>query len=185
MNVFDFDNTIYDGDSTRDFYFFCLRNHPSIIRYLPHQIFAVFRYLLLKADITITKERCYSFLSALNDASELIEKFWDTHLHKIRSWYVEKQHTDDLIISASPEFLLRPVCDKLGISQLLASRVNIFTGKYSGVNCSSEEKVRRFREAYPTAQINECYFDSDSDIPLARLSQCAYRVSGNQIKRWG
>ena len=38
MNVYDFDKTIYRGDSTKDFYFFLLRRHPVLIRYLPKQI---------------------------------------------------------------------------------------------------------------------------------------------------
>ena len=32
MNVYDFDKTIYKGDSTLDFYFFCLRKKPIIIK---------------------------------------------------------------------------------------------------------------------------------------------------------
>ncbi len=31
MNVYDFDGTIYSGDSTIDFYLFCLRKQPEIL----------------------------------------------------------------------------------------------------------------------------------------------------------
>ena len=31
MNVYDFDNTILRGDSTKRFYAFCLRRHPRMI----------------------------------------------------------------------------------------------------------------------------------------------------------
>ena len=30
MNVYDFDKTIYDGDSTADFYLFSLKRHKGI-----------------------------------------------------------------------------------------------------------------------------------------------------------
>ena len=30
MNVYDFDKTIYYGDSTADFYLFCLKRHKKI-----------------------------------------------------------------------------------------------------------------------------------------------------------
>ena len=39
MNVYDFDGTIYDGDSTLDFWYFCLKKHPQILLYLPYHCF--------------------------------------------------------------------------------------------------------------------------------------------------
>ena len=32
MNVYDFDKTIYDGDSSVDFYKFSLKRHPKLAR---------------------------------------------------------------------------------------------------------------------------------------------------------
>lgn len=184
MNVFDFDNTIYAGDSTRDFYLFCLRKNPALIRYLPKQLYALIKYTAGKTDRTYTKEQCYSFLASLRNQDTLIEEFWEQHIQKIRPWYREKQQNTDCIISASPEFLLNPVCRQLGIQHLIASRVDLSTGKYTGQNCSGQEKVTRFQMQYPAGHIEECYFDSDSDIPLARLASVAYRVTGNTIQRW-
>ena len=40
IDVYDFDGTIYDGDSTVDFVFFCLRRHPNVIAGLPHLVAA-------------------------------------------------------------------------------------------------------------------------------------------------
>ena len=31
MNVYDFDDTIYAGDSTVDFFFYCLKKKPAIV----------------------------------------------------------------------------------------------------------------------------------------------------------
>lgn len=53
MNVYDFDNTIYDGDSSIDFYIFCLKRHPSILALFPHQVWGAVLYRLGK----ITKVR--------------------------------------------------------------------------------------------------------------------------------
>ena len=39
INVYDFDKTIYNGDSTIDFYLFCLKKKFSIILLLPLQIY--------------------------------------------------------------------------------------------------------------------------------------------------
>ena len=54
----------------------------------------------------------------------------------------------DLIISASPEFLLKPICGILGIKHLIASKVSPVDGKYTGKNCHGKEKVRRFKQLY-------------------------------------
>lgn len=35
IDVYDFDGTIYDGDSTVDFTRFCLRRHPGVLAGLP------------------------------------------------------------------------------------------------------------------------------------------------------
>ena len=44
MNVYDFDGTVYAGDSTVDFYFFCLRKQPGILRVGGKQIKGFFLY---------------------------------------------------------------------------------------------------------------------------------------------
>ncbi|MGN0993694.1 MAG: hypothetical protein ACI4PD_01130, partial [Butyricicoccus sp.] len=44
MNVYDFDNTIYRGESTVDFFRFCLRKKPSMVRYLPSVFWQLLRY---------------------------------------------------------------------------------------------------------------------------------------------
>ena len=38
IDVYDFDGTIYDGDSTVDFTRFCLRRHPAVLAGLPRFI---------------------------------------------------------------------------------------------------------------------------------------------------
>ena len=35
MNVYDFDGTIYDGDSTFDFYKYCMKKHPAYTDHPP------------------------------------------------------------------------------------------------------------------------------------------------------
>ena len=41
MNVYDFDKTIYDGDSTIDFYLFSIKKDFTLIRYFPKQVFYI------------------------------------------------------------------------------------------------------------------------------------------------
>lgn len=183
MNVYDFDNTIYDGDSTLDFYLFCLKRHKNIIRFFPVLVKAFAKYYVFKRGTkTQFKENMYSFLTAI-DASEDIEDFWNTHFCKVKDWYKERQREDDVIISASPRFLLEPVCQRLGNKNLIASEVAVKTGKYTGINCHGEEKVRRFREQL-SEEIDLFYSDSHSDDPMAKISKRAFMVKGCKATPW-
>ena len=111
------------------------------------------------------------------------EEFWDENAEHIKEWYLLQQREDDVVISASPEFLLRPICRRLGIHYLLASVVDKRTGMYYGLNCYGEEKVRRFRQTFD-GEIDAFYSDSFSDAPLANLAKRAYLVDGDQILPW-
>lgn len=183
MNVYDFDGTIYHGDSTVDFYFYALRHSPSLVRYLPKQLWAFGMYGLKRMEKTRMKEIFYTFLQGI-DAQALVERFWDSHQEKIYSWYPEQQEQTDVVISASPEFLLEPICARLGIRHLMASRVDAKTGSYTGVNCWGPEKVLRFRERFPEGEIENFYSDSHSDQPLADLAERAWLVVKGKIVDW-
>lgn len=183
MNVYDFDGTIYDGDSSIDFYLFSLRKNIKIIKYLPKQIKAIILYKLKKIDKTMMKETFFSFLKDIN-VEEYLSEFWTKHEKNIKKWYLDKKEDDDVIISASPEFLLEPICKKLNIKKLIASKVNKLNGKFEGANCKGEKKVEFFREKIKDKEINNFYSDSKSDQPLADISKKAYFVKGNKIIDW-
>lgn len=183
MNVFDFDKTIYDGDSTRDFIFWCFRHRPKTLLSIPRIVYAATRYYVFHVGTkTEFKEKMYRFLKSIRGAED-VERFWDEKLTGIKPFYREIHKDDDMIISASPEFLLKPLENKLNIT-VIASKVDINTGEYDGLNCYHEEKVRRFREMFPDAEIDEFYSDSYSDEPLALLAKKAYIIDGDTLIDW-
>ena len=183
MNVYDFDKTIYDGDSTVDFYFFCLRRHKKIALTFPSLVAAYTKFYIFKSGTkTQFKETMYKFLKYC-EIDEDLELFWEKHEKKIKNWYKEQRNDDDVIISASPKFLLEPIGKKVGF-RVIASDVDKFSGKYCGENCYYEEKVARFRKEYPKSSIDEFYSDHYSDSPLAKLSYKAYIVNGDKISDW-
>lgn len=184
MNVYDFDKTIYRDDSTVDFYFFILKRHPSLVLDWPLLIGAAVLWGLGALNKTGFKERFYRFLNRIDDIDEELEKFWDLHEYKVKNFYKEHQKEDDVVISASPEFLLQPICKRLGISSLLASVVDKKSGKYEGINCWGEEKTRRFYEVFGENEIDEFYSDSLSDTPLALIAKESYMVLGDKIIPW-
>lgn len=187
MNVYDFDGTIFDGDSSIGFYLFCLKRQPSLIRDLPRQAAGAIGYWLYLFGLfrastkTKLKEKMYSYIKHVRRIDEALEQFWATH--DVMDWYKAKRRDDDIIISASPEFLLRPVARRLGVA-LIASRVDSATGFCDGENCGGIEKVRRFREMYGDAVIDEFYSDSNADLPLANVAVASYKVRRGKITRW-
>lgn len=184
MNAYDFDKTIYDGDSTAEFYVFCLKKHKSIFLLLPSLFSAFCKYYIFKRGTkTEFKEKMYRFLTKC-DVEKDVTEFWNKNICKIKAFYLNQKESDDLIISASPEFLLLPVCQKLGIENLIASRVDSKSGKYNGLNCHGKEKVRRFYEAFKDKQIDRFYSDSQSDLPMAKIAKSAFLVKGNKISDW-
>lgn len=185
MNVYDFDETIYDGDSTVDFYFYCLRTYPlTILRSLPSLTAGAVLYLFGALDKTGFKQRFYRFLRGIPDIDQAVDSFWDRHIGHIKPWYQEAHQDTDVIISASPEFLLFPACRQLQITHLYASKVDRHTGVYTGVNCHGKEKVRRYREVFGDAPIDSFYSDSLSDTPLAELAAKSYLVKGSRLLPW-
>ncbi len=185
MRAFDFDGTIFTGDSTVRFCLFCIKRHPFLIKHLMKGAFALLAYRMGHLDKTQAKQRLFSFLAHLPDPEGEVAEFWKTNIRNIKKWYLKMCLPSDVIISASPEFLLKIPCEALGVHMLIASRVDITTGKYTGKNCDGREKVARFREVFGDKRPEEFYSDSLSDSPMAEYALRAYRVRGDRIFPWG
>ena len=183
MNVYDFDGTIYNGNSTVDFFLYAVKHNPSVFRFLPKQAWGFVLYGTKQIDKTQLKEYFFSFLPAIN-IDEMLESFWDQNHNKIFDWYLNQQMQDDIIISASPKFLLQPICNRLGIRSLIASEVDPKTGLFTGENCCGQEKVQRLKSEYNITHIDIFYSDSHSDLPLARIADCAFLVTKGQLSKW-
>ncbi len=184
MNVYDFDNTIYKGDSTTDLFLYSLRKHPKILKLLPG-IFSGFIkfYIFKKGTKTQFKQKIMYFVKYI-DYKKDIEDFWSKKRKNIKDFYINQQHSDDVIISASPYFVIEPVCRKLGIKHIICSPVNKDSGEYYGENCHGKEKVSRFYKEFSEGKIDKFYSDSYSDTPLAEISKEAYMVKGSKILPW-
>lgn len=184
VNVYDFDKTIFDGDSTQKFYFYLLKRQPQIALYIPKQIFNLILYFLGLKEKTKVKEEIYSCFKVVKNIDYEVETFWKINKKGIKKFYYEKQQSTDIIISASPQFLLAPICRDLGIKYLIASKVDKKTGKYTGLNCYGKEKVKRLNKEMPNTKIKEFYSDSFSDEPLAELARKSYIVDKEDLHPW-
>jgi len=184
MQAYDFDETVYNGDSTRDFYFYCLKHYPRICLDLPIQ---GWHFLLFACGIhtkTAFKEHFYRFFRRIPDIEKAVQDFWSSHFCKIKKWYLDTKRPDDVIISASPAFLLEIPCKKLGLASPIASLVDPHTGKYTGENCYGEEKPPRFYAVHPNQKIETFFSDSLSDTPMALLAENSFIVRGDKRIPW-
>ena len=182
MNVYDFDKTIYARDSSIDFYVYNLKKDWTLLRFFPKQVVAMIRYKLKLIPKTQMKQVFYVYMKTIVNMEDRVKGFWISHRKYLRDFYLSQKKTDDVIISASPTFLLQPLIDEWGCV-LIASVVDQKTGQ-SGENCWGSEKVKRFAELYSLNLVDDFYSDSLSDTPLALYSKKAFLVSSTQIGPW-
>lgn len=120
----------------------------------------------------------------VKDMETVVDQYTTEYLTHIKSWYLDQQKPDDLVISASPTFIIGAFCEKIGITRYMASNVDKHTGKITGLECHDAEKVRRYKEYYDVKEIEEFYSDSRHDTPMAKLAKKAYLVKGDTRKPW-
>lgn len=184
MNVYDFDQTVYYPDSSYHFFLYCLKKHPgAVIPVIPKSLLLALQYKRGKIGAGILKQQLFSFLKRLDDVEREVKEFWTSHRQNLMDWYLKQKRDDDLFISASPEFLLKPIAEELGV-RLIATKMDPQNGIIRGRNCHDSEKVVRFREEYPGEKIEAFYSDSLSDTPLAELAERAYLVKKEILSPW-
>lgn len=184
MNSYDFDKTVFYPDSSFCFVRYCLVHHPlAVISSAPKILYIFIKRLFKKADTKALKESSFGFLKKIEDVDGEVRRFWEKNSGRMQSWYLKQKRDDDIIISASPEFLLKPMTDKLNV-RLIGTRMDKKTGKIIGSNCHDYEKVVRLRDTCPEAEIDEFYSDSLSDSPMAEIAEKAFLVKKGDLSPW-
>lgn len=183
LEVYDFDGTIYDGDSTIDFIKYLTKRKKSIMLYYPKMLFYLIKYKLKLIEKETMKECFFEIFNKFENIDNELEMFWNIHEKNIKDFYKNKKtHKNDIIASASPYFLLEPIAKKYKIKKLFASPVDKKSGKYNGVNCHNVEKVRLINKEYPKCIIDTMYSDDiNADKPLLELANKSYVVKKNEI----
>lgn len=185
MRVFDFDNTIYDGESGMDLFLYFFKKDPKgLLKYAPKFFEGFVKYK--KGSITIDevmedygvfiKEYC----EKVEDVYGEFGKFWDIHQEKVKSFYFKIQDENDVIVSACPVCLLKIICDRIGIKNYIGSDIDPVKGEIKAI-CYKDKKVDFFRDVYGDVEIDCFYTDSMSDKPLMDISKNVYIVDGDKI----
>lgn len=171
-DLYDFDKTVFRGESGSEFWLFCLKRHPKIIRCLPRQVKGIFsHYVLHKISEKEAKEHIYSFLCYI-DAEKESELFWKKNANRINDWFKPLENdVPTIVCSASPAFQIKPICRKLGVAILIATDMDPATGKISGENCKGAEKVNRIKKEAAEYEMRNVYTDNPvSDKPILELA---------------
>ena len=167
FDLYDFDGTIYDGDSGVDFIKYSIKHHKGTFKCLLGAIWTVFLFILKLRTKEQMKNRIFRFVKDIDNIDEYVKGFWEEHEHQIKSFWTEKKdHSKDIIISASCRFWLQPIADKYKVYDLFATDIDMKTGEIIGNNCHGKEKVRLFYDKYPKGKIMKMYTDSVNDLPL-------------------
>lgn len=107
---------------------------------------------------------------------EVIEPLIESGKANLLEPHRAEKHTI-VIITATNDFITRPIADRLGVETLLSTRVEVqdgqYTGSYTGIPCYHAGKVAVLREwlVEQDENLEGSYFYSDSinDLPLLEL----------------
>lgn len=179
MNIYDFDDTIFNGNSLRRFYVFCAVRLPYLWLLLPEFLLA----LILRCLRLIGKDAFLHMLEVfvvfVPHRPKFVQKFWDKNIGRVKEWYLQRKCESDLVISASPAYIIVEACARLGIRCMASD--NGKNGVVLGKHCYGAEKVVRFRNVFPNEKVATFYSDSWSDLPMLKSAEEGYFVEGDKV----
>ena len=189
IDVYDFDGTIYDGDSTFDFVRFCMRRHPIVALSLPAIAVAAIKMACKKSTLTQFKSVLFGKMAKRFSLTEEAKLFWQDEKTKAKlgAWFYERPRDLPIVIaSASPEFELRYAADILGVKNLIGTRCDDATGELIGKNCKGAEKISRIRAYMGEYTVRAMYTDdTKADGPLLEIAEEKYKITHGKLERIG
>ena len=178
MNVYDFDKTIFPGDCSIGFCFWCMNRHPKMyFTFAPKMIGTAIKRIMGKIPEYLFQRKFFGYLTMVDDFDEQIVRYWDKNEKKISAWYLAQKRDDDLIISASPTCIIEPIANRLGV-KFMATDFDRKYGVFLNNHMYAQEKARYMIDnGFPL--IENFYSDSLADTPLALCAEKAHLVIKN------
>lgn len=192
LSVYDFDKTIYNGETLNDFYRFYLIKKPWKIYTVIFQLWYFLLYVLKIINLEKLKENFLRFLDGENigELKKLIREFWEKKESKINLWVKDeilknKKETEILVaISASPTFLIIDRLRLMGFDVVIGTDFLFESTKFhshiTSKNCKNYEKVKRLDKWAEDNNIQydivNFYSDSIADKPLFDLAEHKYWI---------
>ncbi len=184
-DVYDFDGTIYNGDSGIDIFLFAVKKYPKIILSFPKILWFALLLLLKVKSIEEFKKVVFAFVKNIDDVDEFVKEFWVSHEKKLKDFWVNKKtHSRDVIISASCYWWLNYIKENYNVHGLIATEMDLKTAEIIGNNCHKKEKVNLFYSEYPKGIVDKMYTDSINDLPLIEEAREGFLVKKNKIYKY-
>ena len=184
MNLYDFDGTIYDGDSGVDFIKYSFKRKPFLVsKAIIKTIFRYLKYKRGKIKLEEVKEAIFSFVPRINNLDRYISKFVKKHKKKIKPFYLKQRRKDDFVITASMDFYVKPLCHSVGIKRVVATKYDVNNARVIGKNCKGEEKANIIAKMFNKNFAN-FYTDSKADKPLFKYADNTYIVEKNKLVKY-
>ena len=184
MRVYDFDNTIYNGESVVDFFMFLLKKEKKLFVFLPIVSYIAVLYKTGKLDIDKIYQLADRFSGIVKKhqdiADKYIEEFWKDNVKNLKKDFLSYISPNDIIITASPNILIQKILPFLPTKNIICTDYDLENGKLNFL-CLGKNKVDALKKQYPDITIDEFYTDSLNDMPLIDISKTAYLVAGNKM----
>ncbi|ADU21983.1 haloacid dehalogenase-like hydrolase [Ruminococcus albus] len=186
IKVFDFDNTLYHGESSVDLAFYMIRRNKRILLYVPSILINLAKYKMCLVDKEKAEQSINEFLKiAVKDkyeAADIVKCFWKENSHRLDKNMIKRISKNDVIITAGPDMLIDGIRDKLGNDNILSSVIDPDKREMIYFNFG-ENKARRYKEIYGDTPIDSFYTDSFNDKPLMKLADKVYIVEKGRLKK--
>lgn len=180
MNGYDFDDTILKGNSMCLFFLYCMVRLPYLIFFIPVLLLAVILHWLHILSKNRYLHMISLFIAWIPNTGKFTVKFWDKYMKRIKPWYLAQKRDDDIIVSASPQFLIQEACDRLGVD-CIGTQISPTNAKRTGRQYYGEEKVIQYKARFGDTPLATYYSDSMSDVHMFEFAEQGYLVKGNKV----
>ena len=100
MKAFDFDNTLYRGESSLDFSLYMIRTHKKILLYLPVIMANAISYKLCLVDKDKLGAEISKYMKLIirdkHEIRHLVKTFWQTHAGRLDANMLRRVGPNDL-----------------------------------------------------------------------------------------
>ena len=130
------------------------------------------------------KEIFAFYLRLVPNKERLVVRFWKMNVNKLKYRLIRDMSADDIVISASPKFIVNVAVKAIGVQNCIATDMDIKSGKIVGKNCYGKVKLERFGLDFPNLKLNAFYSDSLSDLSMKAVSSDFYLVKGDKVEKY-
>ena len=186
MKVFDFDNTLYHGESAVDLALYMIKNNKRIILYLPKIFINLIKYKLCMVDkkkmVTAINDFLNNVLCSKDEVYSAVNGFWEKNKYKLDRKMLDKIRRDDVIITAGPDFLINGIRNLINTDHIISSIIDPDKMKVRYLNFG-DNKVKGYRALYGEKNIDCFYTDSYNDKALMDISDRVFIVKKGRLRR--